>query len=928
MLRSILLLTVLFFISFAVSFWGISESYILTESVPIVGSFKLITLQVILLIGMFDLFVLYAINKREERQEGKVLEVSHRYLRAVVNYSLLILFGGVTILTIRFLYFQADIQIDVASLLDIGLKEILWLVIFLNIFIAFTLISIYLMLGVDRLGLVLKEKLLFITIPLVVYSILSFYVYDSYIIIPGLLSFLIFIFVLDLFLDKKTINSTWIFTWMILIPGFTALIVYTGNTESNYKLRKELIKQSLYFQNDSDKNVVESFRGIDTTYSGAYIEKRVLNKKELVFILNQGYYNVDTALFFNPLNGDYLKLLSRYVEGQKDSLAINRLHNTIGKTLTYSSGRNKNLRLVLFFKGQVINNNTNFGRILKPDSIEYVDDVFEYSHNGNSFLWYRYDKDIDVLQVESIPSILMPFSLFSLLFLITGLIFLIVSVLNQRISFLPPIVSLAFKGINSLRNRIQTSIIGLIVASFFILGIITFFYFKGFSEKKIKESTLLYSENIQNALWQIESSSDTKAIQDILEKFEYDNSVNVYYLDDSMNIVENPRKKIYTNELESLKNIDKNELLNDRHKHNTHFIDVDGLLITVTGLDFQDSSRGFVVFVNPKSSSNFLASGVLSNFLNVYVILFLLAGAIAITLANSISKPIDILGKKLELLDISGKNEMLNWKNEDEVGKLIAIYNKTVVKLEESAKIITKIERDSAWRDMAKQVAHEIKNPLTPLKLNIQYLQSFVKRSPERAGDMVEQISDTLIEQINNLDKIATEFSDFAKMPSARNEKVILNEIVERVHDFFRKREDYNIKLYVPINDLVVFADKNHLVSILNNIIKNAIQAIPNDREGEIIIDLYKEGRNAIVKITDNGIGIPPEMMNKVFSPNFTTKSSGTGLGLAISTNMIQAFNGKIYFETKENVGTSFFVEIPLMKIKDNFDSHKRVMLD
>ncbi len=345
MLRSILLLTVLFFISFAISFLGISDSYILTESISIVGSFKLLTLQVILLIGIFDLFVLYAINKREERYSGKDLDVSHKYLRGIANYGLLILFGGLTILVIRFLYFQADIQINVASLLDIGLKEIVWLVIFLNIFISFTLISIYLMLGADRLGLFFKEKLLFISIPLAVYSVLSFYVYDSYIIIPGLLSFLIFIFVLDLFLDKKIINSTWIFTWMILVPGFTALIIYTSNTESNYKLRKEIIKQSLYSQNDNNKNVIENFRGIDTTYSGAYIEKRALNKKELIFILNQGYYNVDTSLFFNPLNGDYLKLLNSDLEGEKGSLEINHLHNTIGKTVNYSSGRNKNLRL-------------------------------------------------------------------------------------------------------------------------------------------------------------------------------------------------------------------------------------------------------------------------------------------------------------------------------------------------------------------------------------------------------------------------------------------------------------------------------------------------------------------------------------------------------------------------------------------------------
>jgi len=132
----------------------------------------------------------------------------------------------------------------------------------------------------------------------------------------------------------------------------------------------------------------------------------------------------------------------------------------------------------------------------------------------------------------------------------------------------------------------------------------------------------------------------------------------------------------------------------------------------------------------------------------------------------------------------------------------------------------------------------------------------------------------------------------------------------------------------VPINDLIVFADKNHLVSILNNILKNAIQAIPTEKEGMIVIELYRKDNDAIVKITDNGTGIPDEMVSKVFSPNFTTKNSGTGLGLAISTNMIQAFNGKIYFETEVGKGTSFFVEIPLMRIQDNYPEQKRVFLD
>ena len=229
---------------------------------------------------------------------------------------------------------------------------------------------------------------------------------------------------------------------------------------------------------------------------------------------------------------------------------------------------------------------------------------------------------------------------------------------------------------------------------------------------------------------------------------------------------------------------------------------------------------------------------------------------------------------------------------------------------------------------MAKQVAHEIKNPLTPMKLSIQYLEKAVQADPSKAKDLIHRVSATLIEQINNLNQIANEFSNFATMPKASNEKIIINEIVEAIHDLFRKREDMDIQMSEPIDDLYVFADRNHLVRILNNIVKNAIQAIPTEKKGIIKISLSKQEDKVVVAIKDNGTGIPDDMKEKVFTPNFTTKSSGTGLGLAISANMIESFNGRIYFSTEVGIGTEFFVEVPLMRLQDNFPDQNRVMLD
>ena len=237
-----------------------------------------------------------------------------------------------------------------------------------------------------------------------------------------------------------------------------------------------------------------------------------------------------------------------------------------------------------------------------------------------------------------------------------------------------------------------------------------------------------------------------------------------------------------------------------------------------------------------------------------------------------------------------------------------------VGQLDESATLLAKSERDSAWREMAKQVAHEIKNPLTPMKLSIQYLQQMIRSKSDNVPEMVEKVSNTILEQIDGLTKIATEFSNFAQMPKAENEKLLLNDIVSSVHDLFRKREDIDINLFVSIEEQYVYMDKNQIIRVLNNLINNAIQAIPEDRRGKIEISLEQKNKYTLIKIKDNGVGIPEAMQEKVFLPNFTTKNSGTGLGLAMCQQIIELSNGKLYFTSVENIGTIFFVELPLIK--------------
>lgn len=336
----------------------------------------------------------------------------------------------------------------------------------------------------------------------------------------------------------------------------------------------------------------------------------------------------------------------------------------------------------------------------------------------------------------------------------------------------------------------------------------------------------------------------------------------------------------------------------------------------------------YVAIKSPLSKNRYSILDFLSTILNVYVFLFLIAGAIAIAMSNSITRPLVQLTEKLKAFKLGKQNEVIEWSSKDEIGTLINDYNNLSIKLKESADIIAKTHRDSAWREMAKQVAHEIKNPLTPMKLTLQYLERRIAASPDRAQEIIQRTSHTLLEQIDNLSKIADEFSNFATMPKITNQEVILNDVVETIHDLFRKREDLEIHLSLPIQDIRVFADKNQLSRVVINIVKNAIQAIPSDRNGRIEMQLFTKNNHAIVSIKDNGCGISEAMKTRVFEPNFTTKSSGTGLGLAMSANIIEAFNGKLYFETKEDEWTVFYVEIPLMKYDNPNDGVTRITLD
>ncbi len=305
---------------------------------------------------------------------------------------------------------------------------------------------------------------------------------------------------------------------------------------------------------------------------------------------------------------------------------------------------------------------------------------------------------------------------------------------------------------------------------------------------------------------------------------------------------------------------------------------------------------------------------------NIVVLLSLLSFTIAVFISNTITLPLRLLQQKIAMISFSEQNEKIDYAGDDEVGSLVKEYNEMVDQLQQSAELLAKSERESAWREMAKQIAHEIKNPLTPMKLSIQHLQrTALEKGDQEWSERVDKISHTLIEQIDNLSSIATEFSSFAKMPLAKNEEVDLSGKLMNTIDLFKENESSEIEYINKVNEpLFVYADKKQLSRVFINLIKNGIQAVPDDREIRILITLEKIDNFARVSIKDNGRGIPAEIREKLFQPNFTTKSSGMGLGLAIVRNIINNAGGVINYHTDPGKGSEFYVDLPLINSSKN----------
>lgn len=306
-------------------------------------------------------------------------------------------------------------------------------------------------------------------------------------------------------------------------------------------------------------------------------------------------------------------------------------------------------------------------------------------------------------------------------------------------------------------------------------------------------------------------------------------------------------------------------------------------------------------------------SNYLGSLLNISTLLLMISLLIASYIGRSLVRPLKLMIDNLARIKVGEQNTAITWTRNDEIGQLVDQYNIMLKKLEVSTELLAQSEREGAWKEMAKQVAHEIKNPLTPMKLHLQHLQMSINRDDDNIKEKVSNISRILIEQIDQLSRMAEEFSSFAKMPVAVLETCDITQVLESCILLFKSQNEMEIQFDEKLTDVFVYIDKGQMQRVFTNILKNALQAAREHEACRMTVSMKLENDHVKIAFQDNGKGIEDELKDKIFHPSFSTKNSGMGLGLAICKKIVEQVHGQITFESDVNKGTTFYVILPIV---------------
>ena len=578
-------------------------------------------------------------------------------------------------------------------------------------------------------------------------------------------------------------------------------------------------------------------------------------------------------------------------------------------------------------------NNYPFPTLL-DDSLIPRKDFVQRRNNGYDELWHTISDDKIIVIAKKDNMVIEAITLFSYLFsaflILVALVWLSSVLIQTRLHWqqLKSYLEL------NIRNQIQSTIIFVSLFLFLVIGVSTIFFlinrYNRNNQDRLSASLKVITGEIETRLLAFQASTKVanpvkQMPRDDLDKIinnvaEIHNSdINLYDVNGSLIVSSNPfiyNKGMLSEQMNPLafyymNHLNSIEFFNQEKMGGISFQSIYCPVRLGPGIS---SAYINIPSFNTEDELNDEISRFLVTIINLNVFIFLIAGTIAVFLTSRITTSFSLISEKMRLVNLSNTNEVIEWKKNDEIGGLIREYNKMVAQLGESATALAKSEREGAWREMARQVAHEIKNPLTPMKLSIQYLQKANVSEAPNVKELTANVAKTLVEQIDHLSKIASDFSQFAHIGNPVNEVLDLHEMLSSLTSLYETMEKVVFRWSRVPEKILVFADKTQINRLFTNLLQNALEACTDQDICAISLSEELTEENILIKVRDNGEGIPEQMRSKIFIPNFTTKSSGTGLGLAMCKTIVEQARGRIWFETVVDEGTTFFVELPVYR--------------
>lgn len=553
-------------------------------------------------------------------------------------------------------------------------------------------------------------------------------------------------------------------------------------------------------------------------------------------------------------------------------------------------------------------------------------------NNGYDELWYRDNNKVVVIARRDnlwLESMTLVAYLFTTFLVLLGLFRLTSMLIRSRLR-----LSLIRKELQmNLRTQVHGTIIFISLFSFLVIGAATIFFFinryNNNKQDQLSKAIQIMTNEVQSRIdsedfleWMIQlyAQGNNLALEQLVEEMSeiHGTDINIYDLRGVLRLSSNPfiyDKGILSARMNPIAyyKLNKQKLVQVITEEKMAGVTYQSIYSPVR----DDKGNAYAYLNMPSFDSQEELKKEISNFLvtiiNLNAFIFLFAGVVALFITNRITSSFSLISAKMRAVSLGQHNDAIEWHREDEIGELVTEYNKMVLKLEESAAALAKSEREGAWREMARQVAHEIKNPLTPMKLSIQYLQKAINNNTADVKQLTSNVANTLVEQIDHLSHIASEFSQFANINNANVEVFDLHDILYSLSHLYQSGEEVQFD-WIPVHQpIMVAADRTQMNRLFTNLLKNAVEATDPERYRMVRLVEEISDNKVVISVTDNGNGIPADMRSKIFTPNFTTKTSGTGLGLAMSKGIVEQARGAIWFETADGEGTTFYVELPLV---------------